>query len=189
MLKGIVAKMISSGSTILLFYSVCVVLFLCHSMLANASAAGTTPYVFDVYKHAENNIIASSICKAIDMGITLMIPLFAIMFCIIGLQIFQGQVKWTIFLTFFVGMAAFKGAGSILEFFMPHLGLEFGCKCATYRYVRDAEGIIRAQATGLDEKCRDVTSATELITEVPTGTVSITPATATTPAFATLTVP
>lgn len=181
MLKGIVAKMISSGSTILLFCSVCVVLFLCYSMQANASAAGTTPFIFDVYKHAENNIIASSICKAIDMGMTLMIPLFAIMFCIIGLQIFQGQVKWTIFLTFFVGMAAFKGAGSILEFFMPHLGLEFGCKCATYRYVRNAEGIITAQATGLDEKCRDVTSLTELMTEVPTGTVTVIPGTSATP--------
>ena len=172
MWKGIVAKMISSSLMIFLFCSVCGVLF-CHLMQANAYAAGTTPFVFDVYKHAENNIIASSICKAIDMGITLMIPLFAIMFCIIGLQIFQGQVKWTIFLTFFVGMAAFKGAGSILEFFMPHLGLEFGCKCATYRYVRDAEGIIKAQATGLDEKCRDVTSITELVTEVPTGIVSV----------------
>ncbi len=161
MLKRIIAKMVSGGLIILLF---CFAFFLYHQVQANA---------FDVYKHAENNIIASSICKAIDMGITLMIPLFAIMFCIIGLQIFQGNAKWTIFLTFFVGIAAFKGAGTILEFFMPHLGLEFGCKCATYRYVRDAEGIITAQATGLDEKCRDVTSATELETEVPTGTVSV----------------
>ena len=188
MLRGMVAKMVSSSSIILLFCLICVVLFLCHSMLANASAAGTTPFVFDVYKHAENNIIASSICKAIDMGITLMIPLFAIMFCITGLQIFEGKVKWTVFLTFFVGIAAFKGAGSILEFFMPHLGLEFGCKCATYRYVRDEEGIITAQATGLDEKCRDVTSTTELMTEVPTGTVTITPGTSATPPILHLTI-
>lgn len=168
MLRKIVAKMVSNGSIILLFCSVCVMFFLCHSMQAHASSGGTVASTFDVYKHAENNVIASSICKAIDMGITLMVPLFAIMFCIIGLQIFQGQVKWTIFLTFFVGMAAFKGAGSILEFFMPHLGLEFGCKCATYRYVRDAEGIITAQATGLDEKCRDGSVGTQdIMTEVP----------------------
>ena len=65
-------------------------------------------------------------------------------------------------------MAAFKGAGSILEFFMPHLGLEFGCKCATYRYVRDAEGVITAQATGLDEKCRDGSVGTQdIMTQVP----------------------
>lgn len=168
MLKRMVAKMISSGSTILLFCSVCVVLFLCHSIMAHASASGAVPYVFDVYKFAENNVIASSICKAIDMGLTLMIPLFAIMFCVIGLQIFQGQVKWTIFLTFFVGMAAFKGAGTILNFFMPNLGLEFGCKCATYRYVRDTEGNINALATGLDERCRDGTIGVQnIMTQVP----------------------
>lgn len=168
MLKKIVAKMVSNSSMIFLFCSVCVVFFLCHSMHVNADT-------FDVYKHAENNVIASSICKAIDMGITLMIPLFAIMFCIIGLQIFQGQVKWTIFLTFFVGMAAFKGAGSILEFFMPHLGLEFGCKCATYRYVRDSEGVITAQATGLDERCRDGSIGVQkIMTEVPDVTTIVT---------------
>lgn len=168
MLKKIVAKMVSNSSIIFLFCSVCVVFFLCHSMQVNADT-------FDVYKHAENNIIASSICKAIDMGITLMIPLFAIMFCIIGLQIFQGQVKWTIFLTFFVGMAAFKGAGSILEFFMPHLGLEFGCKCATYRYVRDSEGNINALATGLDERCRDGSIGVQkIMTEVPDVTTIVT---------------
>ena len=168
MLKKIIKKMVSNSSIIFLFCSVCVVFVLCHSMQVNADT-------FDVYKHAENNIIASSICKAIDMGITLMIPLFAIMFCIIGLQIFQGQVKWTIFLTFFVGMAAFKGAGSILEFFMPHLGLEFGCKCATYRYVRDSEGVITAQATGLDERCRDGSIGVQkIMTEVPDVTTIVT---------------
>ena len=160
--------MVSSSSTILLFCSVCLVLFLCHLMQAEASPAAVSSSVFDVYRHAENNVIASSICKAIDMGITLMIPLFAIMFCVIGLQIFQGQVKWTIFLTFFVGIAAFKGAGSILEFFMPNMGLEFGCKCATYRYVRDQHGVITAQGTGLDERCRDGTvGVQDIMTEVP----------------------
>ena len=183
MLKGIITKMVSSSSIILLFCSLCVVLFLCYQVQAYAAFDDT------VYIHAENNIIASSICKAIDMGITLMIPLFAIMFCIIGLQIFQGQVKWTVFLTFFVGIAAFKGAGTILEFFIPNMGLEFGCKCATYRYLRDADGTIKAFPTGLDEKCRDGSLPQDIMTVVPTGTVSVTPATTTAPAVVNLTVP
>ena len=158
MLKGIITKMVSSSSIILLFCSLCVVLFLCYQMQAYAAFDDT------VYIHAENNIIASSICKAIDMGITLMIPLFAIMFCIIGLQIFQGQVKWTVFLTFFF-------------------------KCATYRYLRDADGTIKAFPTGLDEKCRDGSLPQDIMTVVPTGTVSVTPATTTAPAVVNLTVP
>ena len=183
MLKGIIAKMVSNSSIILLFCSVCALAFALHSIQANAAFDDT------VYIHAENNVIASSICKAINMGITLMIPLFAIMFCIIGLQIFQGQIKWTVFLTFFVGIAAFKGAGTILEFFMPNMGLEFGCKCATYRYLRDTDGTIKMFDTGLDEKCRDRSLPQDIMTKVPTGTASVNPATPTTPETVELTIP
>lgn len=109
----------------------------------------------DIYRFSETNGIAESICKAIDMSTVLMVPLFAIMFTILGFGAYQGNVKWSSFVTFALGIAAFKGAGSIAEWFMPQMGLQYGCKCAIEKHVRDQNGVVKRYATGLNYDCSD----------------------------------
>ena len=116
---------------------------------------GEIRYTDDIYTIAETNGIAESICKAIEIGTVLMVPLFAIMFTILGFAAYQGKVQWTSFVTFAIGIAAFKGAGSIAEFFMPQMGLQYGCKCAIEKQVRDENGVITRMATGLNYDCSE----------------------------------
>ena len=111
----------------------------------------------DIYRLAENNGIAHSICKAIEIGTILMVPLFAIMFSILGLAAYQGNIKWSTFVTFALGIAAFKAAGTIAEWFMPEMGLRYGCKCAIERKIRDADGVVKRYATGLNYDCSEGT--------------------------------
>jgi hypothetical protein len=113
-------------------------------------------YADDIYTEAENNGLATAICKAIDIATQLMVPLFAIMFSILGLRAFQGKMELSVFFTFAIGIAAFKGAGAILEFFLPDMGLQYGCNCAVVRYVRNSNGVVQKMATGLDEDCNDI---------------------------------
>ena len=115
-------------------------------------------YSDDIYREAESNGLATAICKAIDIATQLMVPLFAIMFSVFGLRAFQGKIELSVFFTFAIGIAAFKGAGSILEFFLPDMGLQYGCNCAVVRYVRNSDGIVNKMATGLNEDCSDVGS-------------------------------
>ena len=119
----------------------------------NIAIADVVDSVPDIYVIAENNGIATAICKAIDMSTILMVPLFAIMFSILGLSAFQGNVKWSVFFSFGIGMAAFKGAASIAEYFMPNMGLSFGCKCAITRDIRDVNGVVKTLPTGLNYDC------------------------------------
>ena len=118
-----------------------------------AFAKQGVPYADDIYTIAEDNGIAKAICDAIEIGKILMIPLFAIMFSIMGLSAYQGKVKWTTFVTFALGMAAFKAAGSVAEFFMPAMGLQYGCKCAIERQIRDEDGNVKRYATNLNYDC------------------------------------
>lgn len=111
----------------------------------------------DIYVLSENNFIADAICKAIDTGIVLMIPLFAIAFVVIGYQAFNGKADIKIFFTFVVGVAIFKGSGTILNYFVPHASFSFGCKCATYKYIRDTDGTVSKISTGLNEDCTEKT--------------------------------
>ena len=112
----------------------------------------------DIYKISESNGIATAICKAIDIGTTLMVPLFAIMFTILGFGAYQGNLKWSVFVTFTLGMAAFKAAGTIAELFMPDMGLRYGCKCAIEKQIRDVNGKITRYATGLNYDCTEGTN-------------------------------
>ena len=129
--------------------------FIGESVSANGS--NTIKYTEDIYKIAETNGIAHSICQAIEIGKILMIPMFAIMFSILGLSAYQGKVKWSTFVTFALGMAAFKAAGPISEFFMPGMGLQYGCKCAIEREIRDVNGNVTRYATGLNYDCSEGT--------------------------------
>ena len=118
-------------------------------------AFGEIKYADDIYKIAETNGIAVSICKAIEIGTILMVPLFAIMFTMLGFSAYQGKLQWTSFVTFAIGIAAFKGAGNIAEFFMPQMGLQYGCKCAIEKQIRDENGVITRVATGVNYDCTD----------------------------------
>ncbi len=124
----------------------------------------------DIYVLSENNFVADSICKAIDTGIFLMIPLFAIAFVVIGYQAFNGKADIKIFFTFIVGIAIFKGSGTILNYFVPHASLSFGCKCATYKYIRDTSGITKKVSTGLTEDCKTITEDTTTASDTDTTT-------------------
>ena len=84
-----------------------------------------------------------------------MTPLFAFMFSVLGLKAYQGELKWSVFLTFAIGIVVFKAAGPILEFIIPDLGLKFGCKCATTLQIRNADGKIHEYETGLNEDCTE----------------------------------
>lgn len=132
----------------------------------------------DIYVLSENNFVADSICKAIDTGIFLMIPLFAIAFVVIGYQAFNGKADIKIFFTFIVGIAIFKGSGTILNYFVPHASLSFGCKCATYKYIRDTSGVTKKVSTGLTEDCKTITeetTTTHTVTPANTGSTTTTP--------------
>ncbi|GEM_PF-7105854 len=121
------------------------------SIIVSADVVET---VDTIYQQAENNGIAEAICKAIDIGKIFMVPLFAIMFCIYGFRAFQGDgAKWSTFITFAIGMAAFNSAGTFLEWFMPKMGLNYGCKCAIERDIRDTNGVIKTYPTGLNYDC------------------------------------
>ena len=109
----------------------------------------------DIYVEGERNFVASTLCKAIDLGMVLMTPLFAFMFSVLGLKAYQGELKWSVFFTFATGIAIFKAAGPILEFVIPDVGLKFGCKCATTLQIRDANGKISKYDTGLNEDCTE----------------------------------
>ncbi len=122
---------------------------------ADQSFAEVVETTSEIYRVAETNGIAVAICKAIDMGTVLMVPLFATMFVILGYGAFQGQLKWSVFVTFGIGMAAFKGAENILEFFMPNMGLKNGCKCAIQRSIRDKNGVVKTLPTGLNYDCTE----------------------------------
>ena len=122
----------------------------------NVSYINGLPRADDIYTVSENNGLATAICKAIDISTQLMVPLFAIMFSVLGLKAYQGKLEWSLFVTFAVGIAAFKSAGAIMEFFMPDMGLQYGCKCATSRYIRDSQGIVKEFSTGLNEDCTQV---------------------------------
>ena len=115
-------------------------------------------YSDDIYREAESNGLATAICKAIDIATQLMVPLFAIMFSILGLRAFQGKMELSVFFTFAIGIAAFKGAGSILEFLLPDMGLQYGCNCAVVRYIRNSDGVVNKMETGLNEDCSDIAS-------------------------------
>ena len=122
--------------------------------LPDVAVADVIETVDTIYQQAENNGIAEAICKAIDIGKIFMVPLFAIMFCIYGFRAFQGDgAKWSTFITFAIGMAAFNSAGTFLEWFMPKMGLNYGCKCAIERDIRDTNGVIKTYPTGLNYDC------------------------------------
>ena len=122
----------------------------------------------DIYKLAETNGIANAICKAISMSTVLMVPLFAVMFTILGFKSFQGDMKWGAIATFVIGIAAFKGAGNILEMFLPNMGLQYGCDCAIERSVRDINGEVKRYATGVNRDCSEGTADYELEFGTPT---------------------
>ena len=122
----------------------------------------------DIYKIAETNGIATAICKAIQMSTVLMVPLFAVMFTILGFKSFQGEMKWGSIATFVIGIAAFKGAGNILEMFLPNMGLQYGCDCAIERSVRDINGQVKRYATGVNKDCSEGTTDYELEFGEPT---------------------
>ena len=130
-------------------------LFFFLAFFSNYAAAEDIQKTEDIYIIAETNGIATAICKAIEIGQILMVPLFAIMFSILGLRAFQGDLKWTSLVTFALGIAAFKAAGSIAEWFMPNMGLQYGCKCAVERDIRDVNGEIKTIATGLNYDCTE----------------------------------
>lgn len=131
-------------------------LFICFfpSILSFADANINQMYVL-----SEDNFVAMVICDAIDMGIFLMVPLFAISFTVIGYQAFNGKCDIKIFFTFIVGVAIFKGSGTLLNFIVPHSSLSFGCKCATYKWIPDENGVVQKVSTGLDEECKTITTA------------------------------
>jgi hypothetical protein len=118
-----------------------------------------------IYRDAENNAIADGICRAIKFMNMIIIPVSAIMFSVIGISAFQGNLKWSIFVTFAIGIGAFKAAGTILELFVPGVGLHFNCSCATYKRMRILiqkknstvqEWKIVDVKTGLDEDCNRI---------------------------------
>ena len=134
--------------------------FLCFSfvfLISESIAFSEDILTDDIYIFAETNGIAVAICKAIDMGTYLMTPLFAIMFTIIGYGSFQGNLKWSVFVTFTLGIAAFKGAGSIAVLFMPGMGLEYGCNCAIEREIKNEKGEFVRRPTGLNLDCSEGT--------------------------------
>lgn len=110
----------------------------------------------EIYVLSENNFIATAICDAIDAGMVLMVPLFAIAFTVIGYSAFNGQLNLKVFVTFGISIAIFKGSGTLLNIFIPHVGLNFGCKCATHKYIRDVNGVVNKMPTGLDEGCNEI---------------------------------
>ena len=139
---------ISNSIFFIRFYLVYI--FISCLLSRDAFCVEVTPEISQI---AEDNGIAQSICHAIDIGIVLMTPMFAIMFTIIGFSVYQGKIKWSVFVTFAVGMAAFKGAPDIANFFIPGKGLRFGCKCAIATYVRDENGHTRLLPTNLNLDC------------------------------------
>lgn len=149
-----ILQKIGNRIRIFAFFCFClIVVFFADSHLLFAS--GGIKYADDIYRLAEDNGIAQSICRAIDIGTILMIPMFAIMFSILGLSAYQGNVKWSTFATFALGIAAFKAAGTVAEFFMPEMGLQYGCKCAIERKIRNVDGVVERYATGLNYDCSE----------------------------------
>ena len=110
----------------------------------------------EIYVLAEKNFIATAICDAIDAGMVLMVPLFSTAFVVIGYSAFNGQLNLKVFVTFGFSIAIFKGSGTLLNVFIPHVGLNFGCKCATYKYIRDVNGVVSKVPTGLNEDCTEI---------------------------------
>ncbi len=134
-------------------YSFIIFCFLVDNLALSDEIDDNIKKAAEMYQIAETNGIAHSICRAIEIGKILMVPLFGIMFSIIGLHFYQGNVKWSIFITFVLGIGAMNGAGTIAEFFMPGMGLQYGCKCAIERKIRDENGEIKRYATNLNYDC------------------------------------
>ena len=72
----------------------------------------------------------------------------------------DGGCDIKIFFTFIVGVAIFKGSGAILNLMVPHSSLAFGCKCATYKWIPDENGVVQKVSTGLTEECETITEDT-----------------------------
>ena len=87
---------------------------------------------------------------------TLIIPIAAILFVVLGFGAFNGKLKFSVFLTFAIGVGIFKSAGTVLDIFIPGLGMSFGCKCATTKRMKAiVNGIPKFIdiPTGLNEDC------------------------------------
>ena len=133
--------------------------FICFFLSVTSFADGTVN-INQMYILSEDNFVATVICDAIDMGTFLMVPLFAISFTVIGYQAFNGRCDIKIFFTFIIGVAIFKGSGTILNFIVPHASLSFGCKCATYKWIPDENGVVQKVSTGLNEECETIVDST-----------------------------
>jgi hypothetical protein len=93
------------------------------------SISSTAP---DIYQLAENNGIASGMCRALDFMNFVVIPISAMMFVILGYNGLKGNLNYSSIVTFAIAIGAMRGAGTLLEIYLPGRGLKYGCKCAKY---------------------------------------------------------
>jgi hypothetical protein len=109
-----------------------------------------------IYAQSEANGIADGLCRAIKFINMMVVPIAAVMFTVLGFTALQGKLTWTILVTFAIGLIGMRSFGTILEFMMPKIGLQFGCDCATYKLIKDINGVQRSVSTGLNKDCTPV---------------------------------
>jgi hypothetical protein len=111
-----------------------------------------------IYRLAENNGIASGMCRALDFMNFVAIPVSAMMFVILGYNGLKGNLNYSSIVTFALAIGAMRGAGTILEIYLPGRGLKYGCKCAKYVITSEIDQntgkvIKRWQYNGIHEDC------------------------------------
>lgn len=106
-----------------------------------------------IYLDSERNGIAKAVCAALKFMNLIIIPIAAIGISALGFMAFQGKLTWSLFLTFAIGIGAFRSAGTVLELFFPGLGFRDGCNCAIAKKIRNTNGVDTVFATGLTVDC------------------------------------
>lgn len=104
----------------------------------------------------EKNEVADMLCKYIDSINVLLIPTGAIMLGVMGLGALNGKFSWTSFAIFGMCLIAARTSGVILDFFVPGVGLKYGCKCKPYHIESyDSDGNPVLKFLNLDENCNE----------------------------------
>lgn len=125
--------------------------------LSNSGVIGSA----EIYKMSEDNGLAGGLCRAVKFVNMIIVPISAVMITILGFSAFQGKLTWTMFATFAIGVGAMRGAGSVLELFVPGIGMKNGCNCAVRKLVRKIDSVTGKvtevyQDTDLAQDCGDL---------------------------------
>lgn len=90
---------------------------------------GIKPEVF------EDNEIAGTLCKAIEIINFFVIPTGVIILTTLGVGALNGKFKWQAFAFFAAGIGLFRSAEVLIDFAMPGIGMKYGCRCKEFHIV------------------------------------------------------